>query len=278
MIKDGYFKSADGLKFYNRHWTVPDTDRRAALVLLHGYGDHCARYDHVAEAFNQAGINVYSYDQRGHGKSPGKRGWIHDFNVLLDDLDHWLDHVRDELKPAPVFYMGHSMGGMVLARYAETRTFDARGLIFSSPFLAFPADVPAILLKLAGILGNCVPWLPVGGVDNTGLSRDPAVVEAADNDPLCYHGRVKARTGQQFQAAIEEAHREFDAITAPLYIIHGTADRIVDISGSRKLHEKASAEDKTFIPYEDGCHELWNDTNRDEVIAGIRGWMTQRMQ
>jgi len=275
MTYEGHFQTADGLDFFERRW-----DGEAAkgnLVLLHGYGEHCTRYAHVAAALNAAGITVHAYDQRGFGRSPGKRGYIASFDQLLGDLDAFLEHVRPRFEGRPWFMMGHSMGGMALAAYAQTRQLDARGLIFSSPFLGFNEEVPRLLLTLADILGTIAPWLPVGDVDNTYLSRDPAVVEAANNDPLSYHGRVHARSGAQFNAAIRRIHDGFSSITAPVLIVHGEDDRLVPPQGSLLLHEGCSSSDKTLKIYEGGYHELWNDLDKDTMIADVRDWIAARL-
>lgn len=276
MNYEGRFKSHDGLEFYERRWEAGG-EARTNLVLIHGYGEHCSRYAHVADALNNKGITVHTYDQRAFGNSPGKRAYIHDFDIYLEDLDTYLDHIRSLLEGKPWFFMGHSFGGLVLASYVETRNVDARGLAFSSPFLAFSDDVPKFLLSLAGVLGALTPWLPVSAVDTTGLSRDPKVVEAADNDPLSYHGSVRARTGAQFNIAIKKAQAGFKAITAPVYIIHGADDKIVPPAGSRMLHEGVGSEDKTLKVYEGGYHELWNDLEKDEVIDGIGEWVLARV-
>lgn len=272
---EGTFRTKDGTDLYECRWDAVG-ERRAHLILIHGYGEYCGRYAHVAKAFNEAGICVHSYDQRGFGHSPGKRAYIARFDTLLEDLDACLEYLRRRLTGKPLFMMGHSMGGLLLARYAETRTLNAHGLVFSSPFLAFADDVPKFLLKLANVLSVIAPWLPVGGVDNTGLSRDPAVVAAADADPLAFHGKVRARTGAQFNDAITRAHAEFQKITLPAYVLHGSADKVVSPAGTKVLYERCKSQDKTLKIYEGGYHELWNDIIKEEVIAGIRDWILAR--
>ncbi len=274
MFYEGKFKAQDGVELYECRWEAEAA--RANLVLIHGYGEYCGRYEHVAQGFARAGITVHSLDQRGYGRSPGKRAYIDRFDGLLEDFDAYMANVRPRLNGLPLFLMGHSMGGLVLTRYAETRPLDAQGLVFSSPFLAFSDDVPKFLIALADILGTLAPWLPVGGVDNTGLSRDPAVVAAADADPLAFHGKVRARTGAQFNAAIKQAHAEFSKITLPAMIIHGGSDKVVSNAGSRALHAGCGSADKTFKIYEGGYHELWNDLEKDAVLAAIRDWILAR--
>lgn len=276
MEHEGHFQTRDGQEFYERRWDA-EVEVPTHLVLVHGYGEHCSRYAEVAQRLNANGITVHTYDQRGFGRSPGKRAAIGDFDLLLQDLDDYLEFVRPRFDGKPWFVMGHSLGGLVLTRYLETRTVDARGVVFSSPFLAFSDDVPEWLLSLANVLGTLVPWLPVGRVDNSGLSRDPAAVEAADNDPLSYHGWVHAGTGRQFHRAITQACAEFGKITLPAYIIHGGEDRVVSKEGSVLLHDGIQSEDKALKIIEGGYHELWNDLDKVAVIDGIAEWVLGRV-
>ncbi len=271
MDWEGQFKSPDGLDLYERRWEA-EGEAAANVVLIHGYGEHCSRYAHVGAALNAAGLTVLTYDQRGFGHSPGKRGYVGDFDLLLNDLDAYLEHIKPLLEGKPWFMMGHSMGGMVMGAYVLSRKIDARGLLFSSPFLGFPDDVPKILLSLAGILAKILPWLPVGGVENTGLSRDPAVVERAENDPLGFHGRVAARTGAQFNETIKGILPNVAQITAPILVMHGTDDAIVPPAGSQALYDGASSQDKTLKMFEGGYHELWNDLCQEEMLGDIVAW------
>lgn len=276
MIEEGWFESAGAGKLYKRSLLARESTL-ANIVVIHGYGDHCSRYEWVMQQFHEANMSVYAYDQRGHGRSPGKRAYIHRFENFLDDLDTFLEHIKPDLAPAPLFIMGHSMGGMVLARYAQTRDMQARGLVFSSPFLAFSEDVPKVLLALGPLVAKILPWMPVGKVDNNGLSRDPAVVEAANADPLAYHGRVAAQTGAEFFRIINTVSEQMDSITTPMLVLHGKADAIVSPEGSIMLHKKAGARDKTLRMYDNGYHELYNDLDKAQFMTEIITWIKARL-
>ncbi len=271
-MQEATFLTQDGETFHTRHWPTPG-ETCAHLVLIHGYGEHSGRYAEMAEVMNTAGIAVHSFDQRGFGTGPGKRGWVADYQQLLSDIDMFLEYVRPNFEGKPWFLMGHSMGGQLLACYAASRTLDATGLIFTSPFLAFPPHVPGFVVALSPYLGRLLPVLPVGGVDNQGLSRDPAVVAAADQDPLCYHGKVSAHTSAQFYQAIQFAQSHSAEITLPCYMIHGTADRVVAPAGTRTFYDGCAASDKSFQLYEGGYHELWNDLEKEKVLSGIIDWI-----
>ncbi|MFP4501256.1 MAG: lysophospholipase [Candidatus Hydrogenedentota bacterium] len=271
----GTFTAPDGAAFWERRWEPAD-DAKAHLVLIHGYGEHCSRYDHVARAMNGAGIAVHAYDQRGFGRSPGKRGYVRDIEELIADLDAFVAHVQPRFEGKPVFYMGHSMGGQVLAYHYITRKPAVRGLVFSSPFLAFTGDVPKALLAVSGVVGALLPWMPVDKLKLGAISRDPAVVQAAEADPLSYHGFIRARTGAQFKRAIEYIHANVSAIDAPFLALHGTCDQLVGPAGTQALYENAPAADKTLEIVDGGYHELWNDLEKARIIRLMIDWITTR--
>ncbi len=276
MHETGTFSTQSGVSLFEQEW-LPEGPIKAHVVLLHGFGDHSGRYGYVAERLNAAGIAVHAYDQQGHGRSPGRRAYIARFETLVDDLDDYLEHIRPLLADAPWFFMGHSMGGMVLTRYAETRTSTARGFIFSSPFLGLNDNVSPLLLKVASVLSVITPWLPVGQVDNSGLSRDREVVKEADNDPFSFHGRVSARSGAEFHRTIQLCERDYGQIKSPALVFHGRQDWVVPPSGSQRLYNGISSKDKTLKYFEGGYHELWNDRCKKEVMDGVLDWLEKRL-
>lgn len=261
---------------FTRQWVLSATPR-ARLLIVHGYAEHCGRYDTLASALNAAGIAVYSYDQRGHGKSPGKRGRVSDFSELANDLAAQVDAVAEQAEGAPLFLLGHSMGGLVAVKYLAAREHAVAGCIISSPLLAIPDNVPAWKLRLSGVLGNFAPWLPVDRVDSGSISRDPAAVRAYAADPLVYHGSIRAQTGAQLVAAIRATALLASRITCPLLVLHGTADRLAPFAGGQRLYEAASSPDKECYWDEGGYHELLNDTHRDEALRALMDWLDRHI-
>jgi acylglycerol lipase len=276
MDCESRFETRDGLDLYERNWR-PEGAPRAHVVLIHGYGEHCSRYEEMAKTLNRDGIAVHTYDQRGFGHSPGKRGYVADFDLLLDDLDDYLAHITPRIKEVPCFVMGHSFGGLVLACYGGKRTASMRGLIFSSPFLGFVDSVPAVLVALVNVLSVIAPWVPIQSVDASKISRDPDILRIAETDPLSFHGKVAARTGAEFTAAFKRARANLASITNPIYVVHGSNDLIVPIAGSHEIHTGCSSEDRTLKIYEGGYHELWNDLVKKEFAQGISEWILKRI-
>lgn len=276
MPEKDSFTTSDGLRLYTRTW-VPSGEPAASVILLHGYGDHCGRYAGFARALNGESIAVYSYDQRGFGRSDGRRGYVGDFAAILSDLDLFVRHIAPDTAGKPVFMLGQSFGGLIVVRYAQTRQPGLTGLVLCSPLLAFPDSVPKPLLALGRYIAVVAPWLPVSSVDPQGLSRRPEVVKEAEDDPLNYHGSVRARTGAQMQQAVADAFAEVEQLALPLYIVHGSADRVVPASGSQRLFEASTATDKTLRVFDGGYHELWQDLDADVVIRSVCDWIRERL-
>lgn len=261
-----------GENYYVRRWALEAP--QGHILLVHGFGEHCGRYDHVAAAFNGAGYSVYSYDHRHHGRSPGKRARIDRFDRLPADLDAFEQHLRTLIGGAPFFIFAHSMGGLVTTRYLEIYgpPPGLLGVVFSSSFLQIPDHVSPLLIKVARVLGATLPWLPVAKLENEALSRDATVVKDYIEDPLNNHSPICARTGAELNEAVLAARADCARITVPAFIFHGDADRLAMPGGSKYLHEHMGSKDKTFRLYPGGYHELFNDYERDEVLRSVIAW------
>jgi alpha-beta hydrolase superfamily lysophospholipase len=271
----GSITTGDGTRLFTQRWCIDEP--RAAFALVHGYAEHSGRYAHVAGFLNAHGVSVYAYDQRGFGRSDGKRAFISSFDQLLDDLQRFLDHVRRDVPDVPLFLFGHSMGGAVCALYAIERSQAFRGLILSSPAVEIDDSIAPFLRKLAGVLGRLAPTLPTVHTPNGAISRDPAVVAAAEADPLNYNGRVLARTGAETIRAVKRIQAQMNAITLPLLVFHGTADKLTDPHASRMLYERARSSDKTLNLYDGLYHETLNEPEKEQVLNDIIAWLTARV-
>ena len=266
------FAARDGVELFEQRWE-PDGGRKASVCLFHGYGDHSSRYQHVAERLVASGYGVYAMDLRGHGHSDGARGYVRRFDAYLDDVDVWLERLRPVVSDGPVFFLGHSMGGLVMGLYALSHESSVDGLVFSSAFLAPGADVSPFLQRISGVLGTLLPQLPVATIDSSGISRISEEVRRYDDDPLIYHGRVRARPGAQLLRATQCIQAQLEAFTQPLFVFHGTDDRLANIEGSRALYERAASPDKIFRVYEGGYHELFNDLERERCLTELVDWL-----
>ena len=274
-MKEGIFEGADGFQLFERWW-VPEGETKAVVVIVHGLAEHSGRYSHVAKGLNENGYAVYSFDLRLHGRSGGAKAFVKSFDDYLADLDVFLARVREKEPLKPLFVLGHSMGGTITTLYEITRKPDIRGLMLSGAALKMGDDIAPILITLSGIIGTILPKLPTVKLDSGAISRDPQVIRSYDADPLNYRGGTPARTGAEIVRATKIIGERMEAIEVPLLIMHGTADRLANIEGSKELNDRASSSDKTLKLYEGLYHEILNEPENEEVIADIVEWMNSR--
>ncbi len=265
-----FFTTRDGTELLERHWTIASP--KAWLLIVHGYGEHSARYGHLAGHFNVEGFSVYTYDQRGHGESPGKMGSVVSIDLLADDLNEFVKEVRGRAGDVPIFVFGHSMGGLVMAVFAIKHSPDVRGLLFSSAGID-AADVSLASRIMAALLARILPDFPVHELDPSALSRVPEVVERYCSDPLVYHGKIGAMTGRTLMKAIDFVGLHMGEITLPLIALHGTKDRHVPYAASELLYERAGSKDKSIKLYQGAYHEVFNDLGSEKFMDDAVDWI-----
>lgn len=251
---------------------IEPAEARAAVLLVHGYGEHAGRYAHVVDALVAAGLSVFTYDQRGHGRSPGKRALF-----LLSDLveDHiaaraWL---RRERAALPVFALGHSLGGLVTATSVARDPRGLTGVVLSSPALMVGHTEPAWRRGMSRALSRIAPEVVVGRVEDGVLSRDPQTDVRFKSDELNYQGRVKARTAYEMMAGGEALWPRLPRWRLPTLVIHGDGDRLITVEGSRRFVREIASEDRELWEVAGGYHELFNDLDNHVAVAKVADWI-----
>jgi len=272
---EGWYQGAGGAQLYCRTWRPPDA-ARALVIALHGLGDHSGLYPMLGESLLPRGITVHAPDLRGNGRSPGQRGYVGSMEELREDLRCLVTRTSAEAPGAPVFLVGISLGGLLALDYALHRPDGVRGVIALSPPLG-QLGVPAPLLALGRVLSRVWPRFSLQtGMDLTGLSRDPAVIERVLGDPL-FHRRGTARLSTEVTAAIARLQAAAPRFPLPLLVMHGTADRMVPSEGSRRFVARVGHPDKRLIEYPGAYHALVADLDHERVLADLGSWIAERL-
>ncbi len=178
-----------------REW--PNQQPRYVAVLSHGAAEHIGRYDHVAEALVRHGAAVFGPDHLGHGRSAGARMLIRDFEDVVADLHSVAGRAVAQHPGIPLVLIGHSMGGMIAARFAQRYGGELSALVLSGPVIG-PWPLPGMLLAM-----DPFPEIPI---DPAVLSRDLEVGRAYAADPLVWHGPLTAREPRS-HGAVPRRHR-----------------------------------------------------------------------
>jgi len=277
---DATMRTADGLRLVLREWPVPAP--QGTVLLVHGLGEHIGRYLHVAERLNACGWTVAGYDQRGHGASDGPRGRIADAHALLDDLGRVATHVQ-HAHTGPHVLLGHSLGGLVAARFAAEAVGDGEpaswyrpldGLVLSSPAVDIGMTLPQRLLL--ALLGPIAPQLAVrSGLDPRAISRDPRVVAAYRADPLV-HDRIAPRLARFMLDAGDLVRARAPRWHLPTLLLYAGADRLVVPAGSAAFAAAAPKGVVTVHAYPELYHEVFNEPEQAHVFDDLRAWLATR--
>lgn len=249
---------------------------RALVAIVHGLGEHSGRYGALASALVERRFTVVALDLPGHGDAVGPRGDVRSWAFLRDKVIPAMFTVTRGMpgQPAdlPVVLLGHSLGGVLALDYALAHPKTLLGLVVSGPALK-SAPPPGWKLMLAWMAHKVAPSAGFPhGLDESGISRDPEVLQARDRDPLV-HDKMSPRFYFGFEEARKRIFAEARRLAVPTLILQGAADRVVNPSGALEINGLAPHGMARLFTYRDGYHEVFNDLDRERAIRDLVGWL-----
>jgi len=282
-------RTDDGLPLHWRQWSKPGLDKaRGTVLIVHGLGEHAGRYAHVAARLNSWGWHVVAYDQRGHGASGGARGDIPGPERLLQDLALVIDelHADEQLGAGALVLLGHSMGGLVAARFVAGGLSTSAGGVLPGWFrpvdgllLTSPALDPGMSWfqkALLAVAAPLMPHLPAGnGLKPAWISRSAAVVKAYVSDPLV-HKKITPMLARMIVDAGEEVLDHASEWLVPTLLLWAGADRCVAPAGSAAFAASAPRLVVQSYCFERLFHELMNEPEQEQVFARMQSWLEER--
>jgi alpha-beta hydrolase superfamily lysophospholipase len=273
----GSFTTRDGLSLFDQAW-LPDGEPRCGLIILHGVCEHSGRYHNLVETLVPQGVAVLSFDLRGHGRSPGRRVYIDNWQEYLDDIHSFIAIIRQGHPNLPLFLYGHSLGSVLAMDYLQDHSLDWQGAVLSAlPMSSIEAASP-FMVALARFLSGFWPTFTLKSqVKTKDLARDAAVVQAYENDPLVFQV-MTVRWGTEYMKELKNASTVATKINLPLLVIQGKDDRLCEPDAAQACYDKFSSQDKTFKLYPDRFHEVHNDFGWEEVVQDIGGWLEGHLQ
>ncbi|HYO37402.1 MAG TPA: alpha/beta hydrolase [Geodermatophilus sp.] len=293
--------AADGVRLAERRWT-PGGAVRGTVQLVHGLSEHAGRYERLACALTVQGLAVAALDQRGHGRTaestgPGGFGEGASRDAVLDDVRDLGQRLAADHPGVPAFLLGHSLGSAVALASAERDGAGLAGLVLSGPIGVSPGFaevVPQLQAAVAGGMGDRpmdalgafnAPFEPARTPFDW-LTRDADEVDAYVADPLC---------GDDFPPTYRYGAGMFELVTRvatpegvaglpdglPVLLLAGQRDPVggVDAAQVSALADRLRARGLPveLRVYPDARHEVFNETNRDEVTADLLAWLGARL-
>ncbi|SHJ79863.1 Lysophospholipase, alpha-beta hydrolase superfamily [Dethiosulfatibacter aminovorans DSM 17477] len=251
---------------------------KAVFVIVHGFAEHMGRYEYLVKKMNEDGISTYRFDNRGHGKSQGKRGHLENYMDLVTDADGIVDVARDENPGKPIYMMGHSMGGFITLLYGITYPDKLKGQVLSGAASYYNDELKGLKGRFMKLANNIKPDFYIKNDLSENLSRDPDVVNRYRNDELCFD---KATAGFYYQFLVSGTDYLVKNLSKYEYsclILHGGNDKIIPKEASVNLYESISSIDKSIKIYPGLYHEIFNEKERDEVIDHLLKWINERVE
>ncbi|MFZ5781946.1 MAG: alpha/beta hydrolase [Pseudomonadota bacterium] len=268
------FASKDGTGIFFRGW-LPPAAPKAVIVVCHGLNAHSGQYLWAGETLSQAGFAVYALDLRGRGRSEGERFYVEDVADYVADVAVMVSLAKQRHPGLGVFLLGHSAGGVTSAVYALDHQAELAGFICES--FAFQVPAPGFALAAIKGLSHIAPRLPVLTLKMVDFTRDPSALAALEADTLTLREAQPAATVAALVRADERLREEFPRIKIPVFILHGTADKVTVPAGSQFFFDTVGSTDKTLKLYEGHYHDLLNDVGKEGVLAEIVAWIDKRL-
>lgn len=298
------FSAPDDVQIFCHRW--PTADPKAIVQIVHGGAEHAGRYAPLARMLNQAGYTVYAEDHRGHGRTGELNGKLGDmgkanaFERVCDDVLALGERARTENPGIPLVIIGHSLGSLITQRILLQHSDRVAAAVLSgSPdILSIAAGAELVRAEVdrvgrgevsevleAGIVEGFAAAFPEAKTPHDWLSRDAEQVRLYETDPVCGYP-LCAGVWQDLIAAMLVT-TEVSAVAASLrkdlslYILSGSDDPVhgnwVAIDRLVNNYQHCGLTDLTVKQYAGGRHEMFNETNRDEVIAGLLNWLANKL-
>ncbi|CAL1711442.1 unnamed protein product [Somion occarium] len=275
LYTEAWLAGSDGHQFYTRTYAAPAPGPKAVILFVHGFAEHVRRYEHVHIDYPKRGITLFSFDQRGFGRTAldkehkskdaayGKTSW----KWQLGDIEWWVKYLTKEYPDKPLFLMGHSMGGGLSLAF-PTRTEPPpsqntvkllRGVIASSPLIRQTTPAPKVMRWAGGKLANLFPFKTFpADVPADYLSRNEAANEANLKDPLIK--RIGTLRGLDDMLSggehlVEDDYQRWPK-DLPVLFVQGTGDKVTSYKATEEFYNKIPVQDKKISLYPDAYHEL----------------------
>ncbi|MEF9990679.1 MAG: alpha/beta hydrolase [Romboutsia sp.] len=239
---------------------------KAVILILHGLAEHSGRYEYTTKKLNSFGYSVYRYDHRGHGMSDGKRGFLKDTDNLVEDTNGFIDLIKSENPNIPIFMLGHSVGGHVLAEFGSKYKNKINGMIFSSPLICDTIGLCNFDFN------NIDPYALVAECNSHDLTHDINAMTSYESDFLILEN-ITLGMYCALNKSCKNIKDKLENFNYPCFIIHGSSDTVVSCEDSKFLYEHIASIDKELKILNGLYHKLLDEIVKDEILYEISKWI-----
>jgi len=274
-----HMQNKDGLWLKTTSWRVPQgVELRGVVVIIHGYAEHCLRYEGLAKHLNSKGFDVRSFDHQGHGQSEGDALHVEKIEDYVLDAHQFAEQVHAEYPGLPMFCFGHSMGGMISILLCQRFDSLFRGAVFSGPLLVIIGGADKEPLRTIGmVVASILPRLVVDRLKYKEISSVDLVVEQNRRDWCVSKGGIMAQLGKALVNGTFQAKAQMNKLKLPFLAYYGEHDKLCDPKGIECLKEAPSIDKTTYI-FPDAKHEvhLEKEETTRKCFEMVSAWYIER--
>ncbi|MDR6858151.1 bifunctional alpha/beta hydrolase/class I SAM-dependent methyltransferase [Variovorax guangxiensis] len=270
------FQTHDGVSLFYRHWPSTGGARRGAVVLFHRGHEHGARMAHLVDELALPGFDFFAWDARGHGRSPGQRGFSPGFATSVRDVQTFIEHIGSAhgVAPEDIHVIAQSVGAVLIATWAHDYAPRVRGLTLASPAFRVKLYVPfarpglALMHKLRGL------FFVNSYVKAKFLTHDPERIASYESDPLISRPIAVNILLGLYEAA-ERVVADAHAITLPTQLLISGADWVVHRQPQHDFFDRLGSAVKRKLELPGFFHDTLGEKDRGPAVKAIRDFVLE---
>jgi len=274
-FEEAFLEADDGIALFVRRYQPDSRDADRSVLLVHGMSEHGQCYQHVAESIVARGWNVVLPDLRGHGQSGGDHTHVNDFAEYVADLKRVFD--GSGLHAQNTVLVGHSMGGLISARFVQEFPQCVSALALLSPLLGVRIRISPMMVAMARLVSLVRPRSRFRKrTRREHATRNQEFLRRGDADPLIRES-VTAAWFFAMRHALRTAWDLAERVTCPTLVLQAGCDLIVDPAAPEGWLQRVGSADKTIRMFPDHYHELLNELDWSNTLADMLDWLEQRL-
>ena len=271
-MAEGTFNGVDGIELFFRV-IEPLTAPKAAVIVVHGHGDHSGGLLNISESLVNKEYIVYAFDLRGHGKSAGKRGYIQSWDEFSGDLHEFRKLVSLDQPGLPLYIVGHSIGGLITLEYALEHSEGISGIIAISPAISY--EVTPIEQLGISLLGKVKPDYRIKKTGRIRLLKKKSAIRIKYESDSLRHNFVTPSLGTSLIQTITRVVNKAPLITLPVLLQYGLDDKITPPTKLRHFFNLMASQDKQLVEYPSARHRPFDEVGREKFLEDLVGWLDQ---
>jgi alpha-beta hydrolase superfamily lysophospholipase len=270
------FATHDGVSLFYRHWPATGASRRGAIVMFHRGHEHSGRLAHLVDELDLPDFDFFAWDARGHGRSPGARGFSPSFGTSVRDVQTFIDHIvtAHGVAPRDIHVVAQSVGAVLAAAWAHDYAPRIRGLSLASPAFQVKLYVPFARPGLALLHRWMGDFFINSYVKAKFLTHDPERIRSFEADPLITRPISVNMLLGLYQAA-ERVVKDAQAITLPTQMLVSGADWVVHRKPQTDFFQRLGSRDKRLLDLPGFYHDTLGERDRAAAVGSIRAFVLE---